>query len=195
MNIKRFNQGFNSPVRVVKKGNPLFFSVFPEGDGEDKPALTADFIAAQADKNAGPDAKYTFDEVMDIVALGESGNQNIYQTNKNTLEPDIDLAQGEWQMEQDAIRTAYQHVKNFANARGMSYPELSEEDLTDITELPYETRKLLAYALMYVPENNPTKDVLTGRTAVPDFWFKYWNRGKKDRTGEFEGRVAGMLKP
>ncbi len=183
MNIRRFNQGFDSPVRVVKNDNPQSNGV------EDPPMITSNFIARKADSNAGPDAKYTFDEVMDIVGFGESKNQNVYQ------EGDIDLAQGEWQMEQPTIRVAYNHLKNFAKSQNMSYPVLTDEDLADITELPYETRKLLAYAYMYVPGDTPTKDVLTGKTSVPDFWFKYWNRGKVDRRPEFTGRVAGMLKP
>lgn len=196
---------------TLKKGDPpkgtspYFFSVFPDGypktlvdiNGEKVPIewdeyhdegsfITAEDIAQLADEKAGPNAKYTFDEVMNIFAVGESGNKNVYQEGGP--------AQGEWQMELAARQDAANYVNALAEGLGLDSPSYSEEDLRDITKLPYEDRRLLAYAYMYGPEKVPTKDVLTGKTPVPQFWMKHWNKGQVDRSQEFGDRVSDYLK-
>ena len=113
--MPQINKAKKNGVSVVKgdlpKGvSPYFFSVLPEGEpkmfvdinGEKVPIewneyhsendfITADDIAQLADEKAGPNSKYTFDEVMDIFAAGESGNKNVYQEGGP--------APGEWQLE------------------------------------------------------------------------------------------------
>jgi len=188
-----------------KGKSPYFFNTYPdyepreyiEEDGYLTPAdfeefheegdyITAEDIARLADEKAGPNAKYKFDEVMDIFAQGESGNKNVYQEGGP--------AQGEWQMELAARQDAANYIRDLAAGLGLDAPRYSKEDLEDITKLPYEDRKLLAYAYLYGPERVPTKDVLTGKSSVPEFWMKYWNKGDVDRTEEFGTRVSDYLK-
>lgn len=172
---------------TLKKGDPpkgtspYFFNVYPDNN-----FITADDIARLADEKAGPNAKYTFDEVMNIFAQGESGNKNVHQKGGP--------AQGEWQMELAARKDAAKYASDLAAGLGLDAPRYSEEDLSDITKLPYEDRKLLAYAYMYGPKSVPTKDVLTGKTPVPQFWMKHWNKGAVDRSKEFGERVSDYLK-
>jgi len=185
--------------------SPYLFNVYPDYepreyidvDGYLTPAdfeefheegdyITAEDIARLADEKAGPNAKYKFDEVMDIFAQGESGNKNVYQKGGP--------AQGEWQMELAARQDAAKYARDIASALGVDAPRYSKEDLEDITKLPYEDRKLLAYAYLYGPERVPTRDVLTGKSSVPEFWMKYWNKGDVDRTEEFGKRVSDYLK-
>lgn len=208
--VPSLNKKRNGRVSLLKgdppKGtSPYFFNVYPDEepkeyvnvDGyltpvdfeefhEEVDYITADDIADLADEKAGPNAKYTFDEVMNIFAQGESGNKNVYQKGGP--------AQGEWQMELAARQDAANYARDLAAGLGLDAPRYSEEDLSDITKLPYEDRKLLAYAYMYGPKSVPTKDVLTGKTPVPQFWMKHWNKGAVDRSREFGERVSDYLK-
>lgn len=206
----KLNKIRSGEVRLLKgdppKGsNPAFFNTYPEYDPveyveedgyltpkdfeefhEEGDYITADDIARLADEKAGPNAKYMFDEVMDIFAQGESGKKNIYQEGGP--------AQGEWQMELAARQDAAKYARDIASALELDAPRYSKKDLEDITKLPYEDRKLLAYAYLYGPEKVPTKDVLTGKTSIPKFWMKNWNKGPVDRTQEFGERVKDRLK-
>lgn len=200
----------NGGVTVKKKDppegtSPYFLNVYPDYeprkyvdvDGYLTPAdfqefheegdfITAQDIARLADEGAGPNAKYTFDEFMNILAQGESGNKNVYQKGGP--------AQGEWQMEMAARQDAANYARDLAAGLGMDAPRYSREDLKDITKLPEEDRRLLAYAYMYGPESVPTRDVLTGKTPIPQFWMKHWNKGEVDRSKEFGERISDYLK-
>lgn len=204
------NRKRNGGVSLLKgdppKGeSPYFLNVYPDHgpreyvdvDGYLTPAdfeefheegdyITAGDIARLADEKAGPSAKYSFDEFMNVLAQGESGNKNVYQEGGP--------AQGEWQMELAARQDAANYARDLAAGLGLDAPRYSKEDLEDITKLPYEDRKLLAYSYMYGPESVPTRDVLTGKTPVPQFWMKHWNKGEVDRSQEFGERVSDYLK-
>jgi len=205
--LKKMSKG---GVTVKKKEptkgeSPYFFNVYPDHepreyvnvDGYLTPAdfqefheegdfITAQDVARLADERAGNNAKYTFDEFMNILAQGESENKNVYQKGGP--------AQGEWQMEFAARQDAANYVRDLAEGLGLDAPSYSDEDLKDITKLPYEDRRLLAYAYMYGPESVPTRDVLTGKTPIPKFWMKHWNKGEVDRSQEFGERVSDYLK-
>ena len=197
-------------VSLIKKDppdgtSPYFLNVYPDYeprkyidvDGYLTPAdfqefheegdfITAQDIARLADEGAGPNAKYTFDEFMNILAQGESGNKNIHQKGGP--------AQGEWQMELAARQDAAKYIRDLAAGLGLNAPSYSNEDLKDITKLPEEDRRLLAYAYMYGPKSVPTKDALTGKTPIPEFWMKHWNKGQVDRSQEFGTRISDYLK-
>ena len=204
------NRKRNGGVSLLKgdppKGeSPYFLNVYPDHgpreyvdvDGYLTPAdfeefheegdyITAEDIARLADEKAGPSAKYSFDEFMNVLAQGESGNKNVYQEGGP--------AQGEWQMELAARQDAANYARDLAAGLGLDAPRYSKEDLEDITKRPYEDRKLLAYSYMYGPSSVTTRNVLTGNTPVPPFWMKHRKTRRVDRSNEVGQGVSDHAK-
>jgi len=168
----------------------MFGMNFPEDPSSRR--ITAADIARRADEKAGKNPMYTFDELMDIVAYGESGGQNIYQ--KAPLLRKERRAQMEYQMEEAARRDAAKYADSLAEGMGFDPRNFTEEEIADAVGLSEDDRDLLAYSYMYGRGYVPTADVLSGRMDPVDFWQKYWNMGKVDRRPEFRERVKSRLK-
>jgi len=168
----------------------LFGMNFPE---EQAPrTISYQDIARRADEKAGKSPKYTFDELMDLYAYGESGGENIYQ--RAPLLRKERRAQTEWQMEEAARRDAAKYADKLAKGMGLDPRNFTDEEIMDAVGLSDEDRKLLAYAYMYGRGYVPTAEVLSGRMDPVDFWQKYWNMGTVDRRPEFRERVKSRLK-
>tara|TARA_A100001391_G_scaffold198890_1_gene181108 strand:- start:12325 stop:15204 length:2880 start_codon:yes stop_codon:yes gene_type:complete len=159
-----------------------------EGSKASKESISAKDIAQLADEKAGPDAKYSFYDLMGSTYWIESRNRNIEQDapqlNKRSR------ANMEGQLEPGAIKAANNYANAIAKAIGKDWEGLTKSEIENPLTIPKEKRDVLSFAYMYGPEGTPTSQYLRGEVPFGEFWSKHWNRtGSPTRAAEAQRRL------
>ena len=159
-----------------------------KGSKASKESISAKDIAQLADEKAGPDAKYSFYDLMGSTYWIESRNRNIEQDapqlNKRSR------ANMEGQLEPGAIKAANNYAGAIAKAIGKDWEGLTESEIENPLTIPKKKRDVLAFAYMYGPEGTPTSQYLRGEVPFGEFWSKHWNRtGSPTRAAEAQRRL------
>jgi len=181
---------FNDDYNEILKGLVRLRDSAENGEGSKprKESITAKDIAQLADEKAGPNAKYSFYDLMGSTYWIESRNRNIEQDapqlNKRSR------ANMEGQLEPGAIKAANNYADAISKAIGKDWEGLTESEIKNPLTIPKEKRDVLSFAYMYGPEGTPTSKYLRGEVPFGEFWSKHWNRtGSPTRAAEAQKRL------
>lgn len=120
---------------------------------------------------AGPDSPDPYKQRQEVEVDGE------------VLE--VGVGRGAYQFDYPTAQTAYTRLKSIADKRDLDYPDLSEEDLKDVSKLDPEIQDMLFTAHFAKDPATSVQSVLMDEGNWADQWQIGHYKGKKDRRDHF----------
>ena len=120
---------------------------------------------------AGPDSPDPYKQRQEVEVDGE------------VLE--VGVGRGAYQFDYPTAQTAYTRLKSIADKRDLDYPDLSEEDLRDVSKLDPEIQDMLFTAHFAKDPATSVQSVLMDEDNWADQWQIGHYKGEKDRRDHF----------
>ena len=120
---------------------------------------------------AGPDSPDPYKQRQEVEVDGE------------VLE--VGVGRGAYQFDYPTAKTAYTRLKAIADKRDLDYPDLSDEDLKDVSKLDPELQDMLFTAHFAKDPATSVQSVLMDEDNWADQWQIGHYKGKKDRRDHF----------
>lgn len=98
---------------------------------------------------------------------------------------DLGVGRGAYQFDYPTAQTAYARLKAIADKRDLDYPDLSDEDLKDVSKLDPEIQDMLFTAHFAKDPATSVEKVLTDDKNWADQWQVGHYKGKEDRREHF----------
>lgn len=175
--------------RYNEAGNlvPVGFSEFhSEGDDNYLNLAALDSII----QAPYPDARIDFAEFRDQVRTVEAGpdSPDPYRQRQIVTVDGVDVpvgvGRGAYQFDYPTAKTAYNRLKQIGDKRGMEYPEISDDELRDVSSLDPEIQDMLFTAHFAKDKASSVEKVLSDRANWADQWYM----------GHYKGGDASRLK-
>lgn len=202
MRVKRANQGmvFGDPVKHQAKTRALGpdgrVIYVPAGEGaEEDPEnyLNLEMLDNILESNYG--GNLPFGDFRDTVRRVEAGpNSKDPYTQRQEVEVlrdgklvklPVGVGRGAYQFDYPTAQTAYNRLKAIADKRDLDYPDLSDEDLRDVSRLDPEIQDMLFTAHFAKDEVTSVADVLRSKDNWADQYQIGHYKGEKDRRAHF----------
>lgn len=175
--------------RYNEAGNlvPVDFSEF-HSEGDNYLNLAAlDSIVQSPYRNAMID----FAEFRDQVRRVEAGpdSPDPYRQRQIVTVDGVDIpvgvGRGAYQFDYPTAQTAYNRLKSIAEKRDMEYPELSDDELRDVSSLDPEVQDMLFTAHFAKDPSTSVEKVLFSKENWADQYQVGHFKGEKDRRDHF----------
>lgn len=97
----------------------------------------------------------------------------------------VGVGRGAYQFDYPTAQTAYTRLKSIADKRDLDYPDLSDEDLRDVSKLDPEIQDMLFTAHFAKDKATSVADVLESEDNWADQYQIGHYKGEKDRRDHF----------
>lgn len=137
-----------------------------------------------------PDSNIQFSEFRDQVRTVEAGpdSPDPYRQRQIVTVGGVDVpvgvGRGAYQFDYPTAQTAYNRIKQIAEKRGMDYPQISDDELRDVSSLDPEIQDMLFTAHFAKDKASSVGRVLSDKGNWADEWYK----------GHYKGDDASRLK-
>ena len=198
MRVKKANQGmvFGDPVKHQAKTRALGpddrIMYVPAGEGaEEDPENYLNLAKLDSILESSYDGALPFGAFRDQVRKVEAGpySKDPYRQ-RQEVEVDgevleVGVGRGAYQFDYPTAQTAYQRLKAIADKRDLDYPDLSDEDLRDVSKLDPEIQDMLFTAHFAKDPATSVEKVLMDDENWADQWQVGHYKGEKDRREHF----------
>ena len=134
-----------------------------------------DFRAAVRTVEAGPDSPEPYKQRQEVEV----------ERNGETFVLPVGVGRGAYQFDPPTAKTAYNRLKSIGEKRGMQVPDLSDEDLEDVSLLDPEVQDMLFTAHFAKDPNTSVRKVLEDEDNWADQWQIGHYKGEEDRRDHF----------
>lgn len=134
-----------------------------------------DFRDAVRRVEAGPDSPDPYRQRQEVEVLRDG---------KMVTLP-VGVGRGAYQFDYPTAKTAYTRLKSIADKRDLDYPDLSDEDLRDVSRLDPELQDMLFTAHFAKDTATSVADVLDDESNWADQYQIGHYKGEKDRRPHF----------
>lgn len=198
MRVKKANQGmvFGDPVKHQAKTRALGpddrIIYVPAGEGaEEDPENYLNLAKLDSILESSYDGVLPFGAFRDQVRKVEAGphskdpyrQRQEVEVNGEVLE--VGVGRGAYQFDYPTAQTAYKRLKSIADKRDLDYPDLSDEDLRDVSKLDPEIQDMLFTAHFAKDPATSVEKVLMDDENWADQWQIGHYKGDKDRREHF----------
>ena len=168
----------------------------PAGEGaEDDPENYLNLEKLDSILESGYDGYLPFGAFRDQVRKVEAGpdspdpyrqRQEVeVERNGKILTLPVGVGRGAYQFDYPTAKTAYTRLKSIADKRDLDYPDISDEDLKDVSKLDPELQDMLFTAHFAKDPATSVRDVLMDEGNWADQWQIGHYKGKEDRRDHF----------
>lgn len=134
-----------------------------------------DFRSAVRTVEAGPDSPDPYRQRQEVEV----------ERNGETFVLPVGVGRGAYQFDYPTAQTAYNRLIAIGEKRGMGVPELSDDDLKDVSTLDPEIQDMLFTAHFAKEPSTSVKKVLEDKSNWADQWQIGHYKGEEDRRDHF----------